>query len=141
MRKEKVLIKVLRDIADLLSEESSRNPQFANRLEVILSEVGRRNETSRRTPSTELDDRVLDIHSEWNNRGEAEFRLWLRDQPLAVIRSIIRQQDFDPTYKTTKWRETEKLSDFIANGLRARLSRGSAFIGKAEKPEPRSSSE
>ena len=60
MRKEKVLIKVLRDIADLLSEESSRNPQFANRLEVILSEVGRQNETSRRTPSTELDDRVLE---------------------------------------------------------------------------------
>jgi hypothetical protein len=27
------------------------------------------------------------------NRGEAELRLWLRDQPVSVLREVIRRQD------------------------------------------------
>jgi hypothetical protein len=69
-----------------------------------------------------------DIHAEWNARGDANFRLWLRDQPMPVLRAVIRAQDFDPTRRTAKWKEVQKLADFIADNLRARLSRGAAFI-------------
>ena len=141
MRKEKALTKIFRDIVDLISEESARNPQFANRMDEILSDITRRNETPNRTSTAKLDGQTPDIHSEWTNRGETEFRLWLKDQPIAVLRSIIRLQDFDPTHKTTKWKEADKLSDFITNGLRARLSRGSAFISRTAKVEPNSFNE
>ena len=49
-------------------------------------------------------------------------------QPIPTIRAVIRTQDLDPTRRTVKWKEAEKLAGFVADGLRARLSRGSAFI-------------
>jgi len=133
MRKEKTLIAILRGIADLLLEESMRNPKFANRLEEILVEVSNRRVAPKRASVAFPNEQLPDIYSEWGNKGETEFRLWLRDQPIAVLRQIIQQQDYDPTRKTTKWKETEKLSDFISDSLRARLSRGSSFIGKTDK--------
>ncbi len=130
MRKEKVLVKILRDVADLLNQESARNPQFANQVGLILSDITRQDEAQKRPPKAKLIEQIPDIHSEWNSRGETEFRLWLRDQSVDILKSIIRLHDFDPTNKTARWKEAEKLSDFITNGLLARLSKGTAFISK-----------
>jgi len=71
-----------------------------------------------------------DIHAEWRTRGETDFRLWLRDQPIPILRAVIRSQDLDPMRRSARWKEAEKLADFIADSLRARLARGSAFIGR-----------
>ena len=131
MRKEKPLIALLRGIVDLLADESARNPEFAARVESLLSGLPdgkkvRPTESEPLRPSYPLPD----IHAEWNTRGEAEFRLWLRDRPISVLREVIRREDLDPTRRTAKWKEPEKLAHFIADGLSARLSRGSAFIGR-----------
>ncbi len=69
-----------------------------------------------------------DIHTELSARGDGEFRLWLRDQPTSILRSLIRKHDLDATRRTVKWREPEKLAEFIADGMSARSTRGSAFI-------------
>ena len=132
MRKEKVLIKVLRDLANLLSEESEKNTEFAIRLETILTEAGIQIGRSKSSIPNKRNAPIIDVYNEWNARGESEFRLWLKDQPLAEIRLIIRQQDFDPTRKTAKWKESEKLSDFVVRCLNSRLSRGSAFISSVD---------
>jgi hypothetical protein len=131
MHKEKPLIALLRGIAELLAEESARNPDFAVRVESLLSGLpeGKKVRTtdSERLP---FPDSLPDIHAEWKARGEAEFRLWLRDRPIAELRGVIRREDLDPTRRTTKWKEAEKLADFIADGLSARSLRGSAFIAQ-----------
>ncbi len=129
MRNEKALIKLLRGLVDLLADEAGRNPDFAARLDDVLTGLpaGSAKPTKQRaTPPAELPD----IHAEWNQRSETEFRLWLRDQPIPVLRALVRTHDFDPTRRTTKWKETEKLADFIADGLKARLARGSSFLGR-----------
>jgi hypothetical protein len=131
MRKEKILINLLSGIVDLLAEESARNPEFANKIEVLLCRIVERKPTEKKKLAAPMQEPLPDIHAECNKRGEPEFRLWLRDQPIAVLRAVIRTQDFDPTRRTAKWRDPEKLADFIADSLRARLARGSAFIGKA----------
>ncbi|PXF60168.1 MAG: hypothetical protein C4B58_01365 [Deltaproteobacteria bacterium] len=64
------------------------------------------------------------------NDYQTDFRLWLRDQPIPVLRAIIRTEDFDATRRTAKWKEAEKLAEFIADRLRDRKARGSAFIGR-----------
>jgi hypothetical protein len=38
---------------------------------------------------------VPDIYAEQETRGEDEFRLWLRDQTVPVLRAIIRKHDLD----------------------------------------------
>jgi hypothetical protein len=129
MRAEKTLIGILSGLVDLLVKESERNPEFAIRLDSLLSDLPNRKTISkRRAPKPPSPKQLPDIHAEWNARGETEFRLWLREQPATVLRAIIRNQDFDSTRRTAKWKEAEKLADFITDSLRARLLKGSAFI-------------
>lgn len=133
MRSEKALVGLLRGLVQLLADESERNPEFAKRLEGLLSALpeSRRSQAAKR-PARDTGTIAPDVHAEWIARGETDFRLWLRDQPIATIRAVIRAQDLDPTRRTTKWKDVEKLADFVAEGLRARLSRGSAFIGTTD---------
>lgn len=131
MRSEKALIKLLRSLVDLLGEEASRNPAFADRLDAVLQSlpVDRPKAASAQSPTSE---QMPDIHSELAARGEADFRLWLRDLSVSTLRAIIRAQDFDSTRRTSKWKEAEKLAEFIADSLRARMSKGASFIGRSE---------
>lgn len=133
MRKEKALIGLLRGLVELLAEESSRNPEFASKLDSLLSELPERKVASKRFTETSPLGHLPDIHAEWNARGETDFRLWLRDLPIPVLRAVIRSEDLDAIRRTTKWKEAEKLAEFIADSLRARQSRGSAFIGRNRK--------
>ncbi len=133
MRKEKALIDLLRGLVDLLSEEAARNPEFSSKLDTLLSELPERKAIPKRAPKTPLPEHLPDIHAEWIARDETDFRLWLRDQPIPVLRAVIRNEDLDATRRTSKWKESEKLADFIADCLRARQSRGSAFIGRGDQ--------
>lgn len=130
MRKEKALIGLFHGLVDLLAKESARNPDFSAQLDALLSELPQKKEGLKKVVSAQPPEQIPDIHSEWNARGEADFRLWLRDQPIPVLRGIIRQEDLDATRRTAKWKEAEKLASFIADSLRSRQSRGSAFISR-----------
>lgn len=128
MRKEKALIGLLRGLVDLVAEQSARNPEFASKLDTLLSALSEKKAAPKRSATPPLPVRLPDIHAEWNARGETDFRLWLRDQPIPVLRGVIRAEDLDAARRTAKWKEAEKLAEFIADSLRARQLRGSAFI-------------
>jgi hypothetical protein len=130
MRKEKPLIALLRGLVDLLVKESDRNPAFAARVEALLCGLPDRTVRAEVPKSARSSNALPDVHAEWTNRGQAGFRLWLQDQPISILREVIRRQDLDPTRRTTKWKEPERLAQFIADGLSARLARGSAFMGQ-----------
>lgn len=129
MRNEKALIKLLRGLVDILADEAARNPDFAERLDDVLAGLSKEAAKSGKHRPT-LPAELPDIHAEWNQHNETDFRLWLRDQPMSVLRALVRTHDFDATRRTTKWKEAEKLADFIADGLKARLARGSSFLGR-----------
>ena len=130
MRKEKELIGLLRGLVALLAEEAARNPEFATRLEELLSRLPERGIIPGGPHKRSAPLPLPDVHAELAARGENEFRQWLRDQPIPVLRALIRVHDLDSTRRTTKWKEALKLADFVVQGLRARLARGSAFIGR-----------
>ena len=133
MRKEKALISMLRGLVDLLAEESVRNPEFSSRLEAVLGGLSERKSTPKKALASSLPEELPDVHAEWKARDETDFRHWLRDQPVPVLRAVIRTEDLDATRRTPKWKEAEKLADFIVDSLRARQSRGSAFIGRGSQ--------
>lgn len=129
MRKEKALIALLRGLVDLLTEESNRNPEFARKLDILLSELPERKKAPKpKTPPTKY---PLDVYAEWKARGETEFCLWLRDQPIPALRAVIRKEDLDPTRRTSKWKEAEKLAKYITDRLGDRMQRGEGFIGRS----------
>jgi len=121
----------------LLADESERNPAFAERLDSLLLSLpeSRRPAAAKRT-ARNTRATLPDVHAEWAARGETDFRLWLRDQPVPTIRALIRAHDLDPARRTDKWKDGEKLADFVAEGLRARLARGSAFISTTDTERP-----
>jgi hypothetical protein len=129
MRKEKKqkLMGLLRGLAELVNAETDINPEFAAKVENLLSESPKHKTVSKKSTITPPEN-LPDIYLEWDTRGETDFRFWLREQPVSVLRTFIRIQDFDSIGRTSKWKEQEKLAEFIADGMRARLSRGSAFM-------------
>lgn len=130
MRKEKELISLLRGLVDLLADEAARNPDFANRLDSVLSSLPVKDPSAKRKFVRGSSDHLPDLHAEWSARGEVEFLAWLRELPTAILHALIRSNGFDPIGRTSKWKETEKLSSFIVDSLRARMTRGSAFMSK-----------
>jgi len=128
MRSQKALITMLRGLVKLLGEEADRNPQFAAELEALLSPLSN-NKPGRKqvTAVTEPTD-LPDIHAEFASKGEAEFSLWLCNQPIGILRALIRRHDLDATRRTAKWKNTEQLSSFITDQIRSRRARGSGFL-------------
>ena len=135
MRKEKSLIALLKGIVTLLAEELMRNPELAKKLDALLLDLAEHKPIGKKASNRPMKSSELlpDIHAEWKIRGEDEFRFWLKDQQITVLRALIKSQDFDPMSKTKRWNETEKLAAFIADSLRSRMTKGSAFIGKSNE--------
>jgi len=135
MRNEKKLIALLRSVVGVLSEEADRNPEFAARLDDVLGELRKPSLRTRgkREPGKPVP--LPDVHAEWSRRDEGDFRLWLRGQPLPVLRALIRRLDLDPTRRTVKWKDPEKLAGYIADGLISRYSRGASFMGRSAEDQ------
>lgn len=136
MRKENSLITLLRNLIDELEVEIERNPRLGLKLEALVTN-GTANSSARDKLENQdenhrnLDQNSLpDVHKEWVVRGPHEFRIWLRREPVPVLKAIIRQEDLDAARRASRWKDPEKLADFIAEGLKARMSRGSAFMSK-----------
>lgn len=136
MRSQEALTRLLRGLVDLLAEESARNPEFAQRLDDLLTALPATKRTAAPKGKAKLPKQPApDIHAEFQARGEAGVRVWLREQPVSDLRAIIQAQDLDPTRRTAKWREAEKLAGYIVDGLRSRMARGSSFMGTARPNE------
>ena len=83
MRKEKALISLLKELVDLISEEAAQNPEFARKLELLLSPLPAKKLAKRKPPAKASLD-LPDVYREYNARGQAEFR----GQPCARRRMI-----------------------------------------------------
>jgi hypothetical protein len=128
MRKETALANLLRGLVDLISDEAARNPEFAASIENLLLPLPERSVRAKKAHAPKQPLTLPDIHRERDARGSTEFRLWLRDQPIPVLRGLIRQHDLDAAHRTGKWKEAEKLSGYIADQLDIRAERGSSFL-------------
>ncbi len=133
MRKEKALTTLLQDLVKLLDEECERNPEFSERLQNVLTPLPGRRAIKKKKPTKKSVINLPDIHERWQALGESEFRLWLRDQPVEVLRGLIKKHDLDAMRRTIRWKENEKLSAFITDQLLSRLSRGSSFLRTEDK--------
>ncbi|MBT9137094.1 MAG: hypothetical protein DDT34_02181 [Firmicutes bacterium] len=128
MREEKAVGRLLRKLTDLIVEEAESNEVFAQRLRAALSELSLpaapRPQKAPDSPKPNLPD----VHAELASRGESEFRLWLLGQSREVLRAIIRSEDIDPTRRTAKWKDVDKLADYVAESLKSRQQRGASFL-------------
>jgi hypothetical protein len=128
MRRENAVIRFARGLIDLVADEASRNPGFAQQLDQLFESLFQKRQKAEKLAPLNAGFALPDIYAEWRARGETEFRLWLAEQPVAALRQVIREHELDPARRTEKWRDEEKLSGFIADQLQTRLKRGSGFM-------------
>ncbi|MDR5740755.1 MULTISPECIES: hypothetical protein [unclassified Caballeronia] len=132
MRSKQSLIELLHGLVQLIDDEASRNSEFAAKLDALVQPVYDRPEGRARAGGKRKDADVPDVHQELASRGEDAFRTWLREQSVEVLRAIIRREDLDASRRASKWKDVTKLANFIADGLKARMSRGAAFMARKD---------
>ena len=93
MRRESTVIRFARGLVDLIAEEAATKSDFAQRLEGLFNCQFERKPKEQKPVSSKEPMELPDIYAEWRARGETEFRLWLRDQPVSVLRMLIRRTD------------------------------------------------
>jgi hypothetical protein len=131
MRKEQVVTRILRDIAHLIAEEAAVNQPFAAKLDAIIGELGQRKKAAIRRVR---DHDVPDIFEAAAEKNDEEIEMWLSGLDIATLKAIIRKHDFDTSKRTQRWREPTKFAKLITEQRRARLRRGSAFLGSGSGP-------
>ena len=128
MRNEKYLINLLTKLVKLLNEESERNPSFALQLDALLSPIASKKLRPKEHKGKADLQNLPDIYREFSVLGQSEFGLWLRGVPTEVLHALIRHHDLDARRRTAKWKDPEKLIQFITEGIQSRVSRGAAFL-------------
>ena len=136
MQRAKSLIRVLRQLADLVEEEAGRNAAFAEKLDLILAPLPKPSGKSAGKPKLTAKD-VPDVYAEYQRGGEDEFRFWVRSLDLATLKGIVKVNGFDPSKQSRRWKDPEKFVPLVTEQVRARLRRGAGFM----TPHGRSGSE
>lgn len=126
MREEKLLIRILRDLANLIADEASRNSEFACRLEAVLQAVPGR-QTKKKNAKVIPDEELPDLFAEARTKSREDYEHWLAEFEIPVLKALVRKHDLDSSKRTRKWRESEKFAKLIADQIRSRVQRGSAF--------------
>ena len=128
----------LKALVDVIDAEASRNPTFAAQLEAVLGGVASP-PVSRTRPSSGHGRPVSipDVFGAMQEKGEEEFRFWLRTLDIPTLRAIVKQNGFDPAKASQRWKDSDKFIALVYEQTQARLKRGSAFLPpKSQNPTP-----
>lgn len=125
----------MRDVIKLIEEEAGRNPAFAERLAEITDGLPAKKDKSGTKPKVLAQLKPLpDIIAAYQEKGDQEFRFWLREFDIPVLKAIVKANGFDPAKNSKRWDESDKFIVLIAEQTAARLRRGFAFLpSKATK--------
>jgi hypothetical protein len=130
MQSGQKLTRALRALVELVEEEAARNPAFAERLEAVISDLpsGTAAKKPAKPKSASEDIEIPDVLKAFQDKGEPEFRFWLRDFDLPTLKAVVKANGFDPGKNSQRWTEPDKFIALIAEQTAARLRRGSAFL-------------
>ena len=130
MRSEKILVDFLKKIVSVVYDECNSNPEFAKKIDQVLSEIHMPNKSSRSKKKQDepVAEAIPELYNEWHARDEVDFAIWLLEHPVPVLHATIRSYELDARKQATKWKAAKKLSDFIVDKLRTKVTRGSSFI-------------
>jgi len=128
----------LKAFFEAIDKEASQNPAFAAQLSGVFGDhacdpVTRNRPTSGHTRVTSIPD----VFKAMQEKGEEEFRFWLRSLDIPTLRAIVKRNGFDPARASQRWKDSDKFIALVSDQTLARLKRGSAFLPpKAQNPTP-----
>jgi hypothetical protein len=120
---EKIIAKKVANLLRLIAEKIERHPELLNDLNLTMEEVPI-SEKKKKT-STVVEINVFEIYSE---KGEEGLKSELEKLSIPQLNYIIRQNVFDPTKLSEKWKKKDKLIDLIVNKVKSRTEKGRVFM-------------
>jgi hypothetical protein len=139
MQSTKKLTLVLRDLVALIEEEAASNPAFAARLDAVLAHLPDRKAKKSRSIKPGKD--VPDVFAALQEKGETEFRFWVRTLDVPTLKAIIKVNGYDPGKASQRWTDPDKFIALVADQTIVRMKRGSAFLSPRQENAGNSSEE
>ena len=119
----------LNALVDAIESEASRNPSFAAELCAVFGNASAQDVTRIHRPAgTNRKVTVPDVFATIQEKGEEEFKFWLRTLDLPTLKAIVKHNGFDPARVSQRWKDADKFSALIQEQTQARLRRGAAFL-------------
>jgi hypothetical protein len=112
----------LKLLADLLADEAERNPEFASALVEILGGTLPPKKSIRAEKI-----QAPDPFEALRLKGNEEFQKWLNDLSIKELKAIVRQQRFDPSRLSDKWKTKDRFVQLILDRVESRSKQGEAF--------------
>ena len=125
MQSTQKLSRSLKALLELIEEEAKQNPIFASRLDAITAELPK---TVKKNSKAISKVEVPDVMTVIQEKGEEEFRFWLRNFDVAMLKAIVKANGFDSAKISQRWNDPDKFIILITEQTIARLKRGSAFL-------------
>jgi hypothetical protein len=126
----------LKALLEVIETEAARNQAFAEQLGAVFGDGDPQPITRNRPPSAK--NRAIeipDVFAALQEKGDEEFKFWLRTLDLPTLKGIVKQNGFDPAKASQRWKDADKFVVLVDEQTHARLKRGSAFLPpKAQNP-------
>jgi hypothetical protein len=128
----------LKALLDVIESEATRNSAFAAQLAAVFGSALPEHVTRIGPPSgRNRPIPIPDVFTALQEKGDEEFRFWLRTLDLPTLKATVKQNGFDPAKASQRWKDTDKFIALVHEQTQARLKRGSAFLPpKAQSPTP-----
>lgn len=129
----------LKALMDVIEAEAADNPGFADKLLAVFDDALRSSTVPKQeSPKRPRGVDVPDVFATLQEKGDEEFRFWLRALDRPTLKAIVKQNGFDPARVSQRWTDADKFVALVDEQTRARLRRGSAFLPQKEPSSDRS---
>ncbi len=129
MQSNKKIGTLLRRLVVIIEEECEKNPDFSAKVHGLLEQKSE--PVVRKPKQTNIDstkEPMPNVLQELESKGEEEFRFWLRDLDLDLLKLIVKTNGFDAAKKSLRWKDKDKFIELITEQASAQLKRGSSFL-------------
>lgn len=129
MQSGKSLRKRLQMLFDVLESEATRNPAFASQLSSVFGDAQAESPVRIGSASAQtIPATIPDVFTALQEKGDEEFRFWLRTLDLSTLKAIVKQNGFDPAKASQRWKDADKFVGLVHEQTQSRLKRGYAFL-------------
>ena len=119
---KKIIAKKVANLLRSIAIKIEKNPEFLNDLNLTIEEVPTPKKKKRKSKGTEIN--IFEIYSD---KGKDGLILELEKLSVSQLKDIIRQNGFDPTKLSEKWRKKDRLIDLIVSKVKSRSEKGQVF--------------
>lgn len=126
----------LKKLAALIAEQAESDPKFAEQIEELLN-ISNRGSKSKVRPNKLGDEQspkinmpigsAQDPFEVFRSADYHGFLSWLESLPVDELREIVRQQRFDPSRLSDRWKKKARFIELISERVWARSRQGDTF--------------